>query len=77
MNKAEIDAIKMRRAYMTVHDIMSANDIEYPFAIIWQTIDDDGNEDFTTMCERSKWNDSHGPNGATQLRDIVNASNGR
>jgi len=70
MNKAEIDQIKMRKAFTVVYDIMKAWDVEYPFAVIWQTFDEDGNEDYTVMRPSDTWDINHGDK-EEHMADIV------
>jgi len=60
MTDEEVKRARMQRAFLTVQDIMKAWDVEYPFAIIWQTFDADGNQDYTTMRPCDTWDVNHG-----------------
>jgi len=72
----------MRRAFVVLCDLMRARDIKYPFAVIWQTLDDDGNEDYTVMRPSDgdwcggPWDINHGDK-EERMADIVHEHVGK
>lgn len=66
----------MRRAFVVFHDLMKARNIEYPFAVIWQTYDENGNDDYTVMCPSGAWDVSHG-NKKEHIAEIVHDHAGK
>ena len=60
----------MRNAFAVLHDLMKARDIEYPFAVIWQTHDENGNQDYTVMRPSDSWDVNHGRK-AERMGEIV------
>lgn len=66
-----IKHIKMRTAFVVVYDLMKANDIEYPFAVIWQTYDDNGDEDYTIMLQSDNQSGSWDVNHGDKEKDIA------
>ena len=73
----EFDKAHMRTAFTVLYDIMKARKIEYPFAVIWQTFDEHGNDDYLVMspCGSNaspwSWNENHGKHGSN-ANEIAN-----
>jgi len=68
----ELKQADMRTAFVVFYDLMRARDIEYPFAVVWQTLNEEGEEDFTVMVQSDKWDMDHGPVGSGNPAEIVN-----